>query len=83
MAKFVLLAAFLASTNPAKSDVRMFSRAPEERKKARRRAGPRKVKGGTAKVGCLCLYYLGSVLTMYYLFHSAFLSVLSLMLLSL
>jgi Origin recognition complex (ORC) subunit 5 C-terminus len=86
MAKFVLLAAFLASTNPAKSDVRMFSRAPEERKRARHRVGPRKVKGGAAKASCLPLYYLGSVLTMYYLFHSTFdyfLSVLSLMLLSL
>ncbi|KAF7792653.1 hypothetical protein EIP86_003750 [Pleurotus ostreatoroseus] len=41
MAKFVLVAAFLASTNPARTDVRMFGRGPDERKK-RRRGGPRK-----------------------------------------
>lgn len=42
MAKFILLAAFLASTNPAKSDMRMFGRGPDERKK-RRRGGSRRV----------------------------------------
>ena len=36
MSKFVLLAAFLASTNPVKSDLRMFGRALHERKKRKR-----------------------------------------------
>ncbi|KAI0943786.1 hypothetical protein AcW1_002864 [Taiwanofungus camphoratus] len=47
--KFVLVAAFLASTNPSKSDLRMFGRGPDERTKRRRRKGgsPRKLKAGT------------------------------------
>ncbi|CDO73355.1 hypothetical protein BN946_scf185008.g118 [Trametes cinnabarina] len=49
MAKFVLVAAFLASTNPARSDLRMFGRGPDERTRRRRRkvATPRKPKPGT------------------------------------
>ncbi|KAH9896798.1 origin recognition complex subunit 5 C-terminus-domain-containing protein [Cubamyces lactineus] len=49
MAKFVLVAAFLASTNPARSDIRMFGRGPDERAKRRRRkvGTPRKPKPGT------------------------------------
>ena len=49
MAKFVLVAAFLASTNPARSDLRMFGRGPDERAKRRRRGAgtPRKPKPGT------------------------------------
>ncbi|KAI0360740.1 hypothetical protein OH77DRAFT_1418741 [Trametes cingulata] len=49
MAKFVLVAAFLASTNPARSDLRMFGRGPDERAKRRKRkvATPRKPKPGT------------------------------------
>ncbi|KAI0674235.1 origin recognition complex subunit 5 C-terminus-domain-containing protein [Trametes maxima] len=49
MAKFVLVAAFLASTNPARSDLRMFGRGPDERAKRRRRkvGTPRKPKPGT------------------------------------
>ncbi|EPT02035.1 hypothetical protein FOMPIDRAFT_141897 [Fomitopsis schrenkii] len=39
MAKFVLVAAFLASTNPPKSDMRMFGRGPDERKRRRRKGG--------------------------------------------
>lgn len=56
MAKFVLVAAFLASTNPPTSDMRMFGRGPDERAKRRRRKGgtPRKPKtgstGGAVKV---------------------------------
>ncbi|KAI0371882.1 hypothetical protein BV20DRAFT_978516 [Pilatotrama ljubarskyi] len=48
MAKFVLVAAFLASTNPARSDLRMFGRGPDERAKRRRRkvGTPRKPKPG-------------------------------------
>ncbi|RDX41623.1 hypothetical protein OH76DRAFT_188022 [Lentinus brumalis] len=50
MAKFVLVAAFLASTNPARSDLRMFGRGLDERAKRRRRkmGTPRKTKPGTA-----------------------------------
>lgn len=39
MAKFILVAAFIASTNPAKSDLKMFGRGPDERKKRRRKGG--------------------------------------------
>lgn len=46
MSKFILIAAFVASTNPPKSDVRMFGRGPEERKKRRRKSvSPRKAGG--------------------------------------
>lgn len=50
MSKFILIAAFLASTNPAKSDLRMFGRGPEERKKRRRRSGSPKKGGGPQTV---------------------------------
>jgi origin recognition complex subunit 5 len=44
MSKFILLAAFLASTNPAKSDVRMFGRGADKQKRRRRKsASPKKV----------------------------------------
>ena len=49
MTKFVLIAAFLASTNPARSDLRMFGRGPDERAKRRQRkvGTPRKPNPGT------------------------------------
>ena len=48
MARFVLIAAFLASTNPARSDLRMFGRGSDERKRRKRKVGtPRKPKPGT------------------------------------
>ncbi|EIW55782.1 uncharacterized protein TRAVEDRAFT_130191 [Trametes versicolor FP-101664 SS1] len=49
MAKFILVAAFLASTNPARSDLRMFGRGLDERTRRRRRkvGTPRKPKPGT------------------------------------
>lgn len=50
MSKFILLAAFLASTNPVKSDIRMFGRALDERKK-RRRGIIASSRGGSIKVG--------------------------------
>ncbi|KAJ7097622.1 origin recognition complex subunit 5 C-terminus-domain-containing protein [Mycena epipterygia] len=47
MAKFILVAAYLASTNPHITDVRMFGRGLDEKKRKRRaRKAP---KGGTAK----------------------------------
>ncbi|KAH7909749.1 OPT oligopeptide transporter protein-domain-containing protein [Hygrophoropsis aurantiaca] len=49
MSKFILVAAFLASTNPAKSDMRMFGRGADEAKKRRRKGGsPKKSKGQSA-----------------------------------
>ncbi|TRM70336.1 origin recognition complex subunit 5 C-terminus-domain-containing protein [Schizophyllum amplum] len=50
MSKFLLVAAFVASSNPARSDLRMFGRGLDERRSRRR---PRKMngaKGGLAKV---------------------------------
>ncbi|KDQ55524.1 hypothetical protein JAAARDRAFT_37539 [Jaapia argillacea MUCL 33604] len=52
MQKFILVAAFLASTNPAKSDMRMFARGKDERKRRRRKsvnATPKKG-GGAVKI---------------------------------
>src|SRR6266550_2789781 len=49
MSKFILIAAFLASTNPAKSDIRMFGRGLDEKKRRKRRASMTKA-GGPAKV---------------------------------
>ena len=49
MSKFILLAAFLASTNPTKSDIRMFGRALHESKK-RKRGGVASGRSGTVKV---------------------------------
>ncbi|OJA16419.1 hypothetical protein AZE42_07233 [Rhizopogon vesiculosus] len=49
MSKFILLAAFLASTNPAKTDMRMFGRGADKQKRRRRRsASPKKVGAQTA-----------------------------------
>ncbi|KAF7971160.1 hypothetical protein HWV62_21982 [Athelia sp. TMB] len=51
MSKFILIAAFLASTNPAKTDLRMFGRGLDERKKKRKGGGPRRTgKNTIAKV---------------------------------
>jgi len=49
MSRFILIASYIASTNPAKSDLRMFGRGIDEKKRRRRRAqtttkGPSKVK---------------------------------------
>jgi origin recognition complex subunit 5 len=50
LAKFILIASFVASFNPVTSDVRMFSRATEGRGR-RKKAGPRRSKNTTvAKV---------------------------------
>lgn len=51
MSKFILIAAFLASTNPAKSDVRMFGRGLDEKKRRKRRASSMaKAGNGPSKV---------------------------------
>lgn len=52
MSKFILVAAFIASTNPAISDLRMFGRGLDEKKRKRRaRKTAGKTKSGPAKVG--------------------------------
>lgn len=50
--KFILVASFLASTNPVKSDLRMFGRGLDEKKRRRRttKGGMGRSKGGVAKV---------------------------------
>ncbi|KAF8196654.1 origin recognition complex subunit 5 C-terminus-domain-containing protein [Mycena galopus ATCC 62051] len=48
MSKFILVAAYLASTNPHVSDLRMFGRGLDEKKRKRRAHKP-SAKGGTAK----------------------------------
>ncbi|KAH7889029.1 putative origin recognition complex, subunit 5-like protein [Phlebopus sp. FC_14] len=50
VSRFILIAAFLASTNPAKSDMRMFGRGAEERKKRRRKSSSPKKAGAQASV---------------------------------
>jgi hypothetical protein len=63
MSKFILIAAFVASTNPPKSDVRMFGRGPEERKKRRRKSGSPRKSGGAhtvVKVRARTLLFLTS-----------------------
>ncbi|KAF5324478.1 hypothetical protein D9611_004546 [Ephemerocybe angulata] len=51
VSKFILIASFLASTNPAKSDLRMFGRGLDDKKRKRRRAQATvKPKGGVTKV---------------------------------
>ena len=51
LSKFILVASFLASTNPAKSDIRMFGRGLDEKKRRRRKAqASLKPKGGVSKV---------------------------------
>ena len=42
ISKFILVASFLASTNPAKSDMRMFGRGLDEKKRKRRITGRKK-----------------------------------------
>ncbi|KAK2463847.1 hypothetical protein APHAL10511_004152 [Amanita phalloides] len=53
LSKFILIAAFLASTNPSKSDTRMFGRGLDEKKRRRRRrasSSPTKAGSGPSKV---------------------------------
>ncbi|KAG6373225.1 putative origin recognition complex, subunit 5-like protein [Boletus reticuloceps] len=50
MSKFILITAYMASTNPPKSDLRMFGRGPEERKKRRRKSASPKKTGGAQTI---------------------------------
>jgi len=50
LSKFILLASFLASANPPKSDLRMFGRGLDEKKRKRRVMTKSPGKGGVAKV---------------------------------
>ena len=53
MSKFILIASFLASMNPARSDLRMFGRGLDEKKRKRRRMKTeRKTKPGVAVKVC-------------------------------
>lgn len=53
MAKFILIASYIASNNPAKTDMRMFGRGRDERKRKRKGGSPRKTtaKSTAVKVG--------------------------------
>jgi hypothetical protein len=63
MSKFILIAAFLASTNPAKSDMRMLGRGAEERKKKRRKSvSPKKTQMSVVKVRSWLLHVSGSAI---------------------
>jgi len=65
ISKFILVASFLASTNPAKSDMRMFGRGLDEKKRKkriRRVGGGKKVKGdGTTAAAKVPQRLLGPV----------------------
>ncbi|KAF9044305.1 origin recognition complex subunit 5 C-terminus-domain-containing protein [Panaeolus papilionaceus] len=53
MCKYIILASFLASTNPAKSDLRMFGRGLDDKKRKRRvhkQSGKAKANAGPAKI---------------------------------
>ncbi|KAF9479130.1 putative origin recognition complex, subunit 5-like protein [Pholiota conissans] len=52
ISKFILIASFIASTNPPKSDLRMFGRGVDERKRKRRatKAAGKSKSGGPPKV---------------------------------
>lgn len=52
MSQFIVVASYLASTNPAKTDLRMFGRGPDERKK-RKGGGTRKARGRAPAVSKL------------------------------
>ena len=57
VAKYILVASFLASYNPAKTDVRVIGRALDERGQKRRRGGSRKMRGGgTTRVNDVVLF---------------------------
>lgn len=61
MSKFILLAAFLASTNPAKSDVRMFGRGADKQKRRRRKSASPKKAGAQTTVAKITQRLLGPV----------------------
>jgi origin recognition complex subunit 5 len=59
--KYILLAAFLASSNPPRTDMRMFARSRETQSKRRRGGGMRKTPqrsaSAPAKVSLVLFYY--------------------------
>jgi origin recognition complex subunit 5 len=57
--KFVIVAAFIASSNPAKSDLRMFGRGLDEKKRKRRIPRKQPATASTAKVIKIPQKYLG------------------------
>lgn len=50
ISNFILLASFLASHNPAKTDARMFGRNTDDKKRKRKKGGSPRKQGGSAKV---------------------------------
>lgn len=61
MSKFILLAAFLASTNPVKSDMRMFGRGADKQKRRRRKSASPKKAGAQTIVAKVSQRLLGPV----------------------
>ncbi|KLO12301.1 hypothetical protein SCHPADRAFT_424202 [Schizopora paradoxa] len=53
ISNFILLASFLASHNPAKTDARMFGRNMDDKKRKRKKGGSPRKQGGSAKVSQL------------------------------
>ncbi|THH14773.1 hypothetical protein EW146_g5606 [Bondarzewia mesenterica] len=49
MSKFILVAAFLASTNPSKTDLRMFGRGVDEKRRRRKGGGGRRTAGKSSQ----------------------------------
>ena len=57
MANYVLIASFLVSYNPAKTDLRMIGQAPDAQGKKRQHGGSMKMRGGgTARVDDVVLF---------------------------
>ncbi|KAJ3575410.1 hypothetical protein NP233_g1112 [Leucocoprinus birnbaumii] len=50
MSKFILVASYIASTNPAKTDLRMFGRGLDEKKRRRRNVRTRSKSKGPSKI---------------------------------
>jgi origin recognition complex subunit 5 len=77
MSKFILVAAFLASTNPSKTDIKMFGRGLDDSKKKRRKGGgPRKGSGknAVAKVSTIHMAWIISATLLFtsVRFHNGF-----------
>jgi len=57
--KYLLIASYIASTNPPKSDLRMFGRGVDERKRKRRSPSKRRAVNGKTSTGKMPKEYLG------------------------
>ena len=61
ISKYILIAAYLASTNTARSDLRMFGRGLDQKKRKRRAVGAKKSRGGPAKVRSSLIIFLSNL----------------------